>query len=50
MVEEEAVVAHGLAEVVVEEVEAEVGVDVSTDVDDSLNFLPCFQGSVSYSP
>lgn len=35
--------AHGLAEVVVEEVEAgveevEVGADVSTGVDDSLNF------------
>lgn len=48
MVEEEA--GHGLAEVVVEEVEVEVGVDVLTDVDDSLNFLPCLQGSVSYSP
>jgi hypothetical protein len=55
VVEEEVVVAHGLAEVVVEEVEAgveevEVGADVSTGVDDSLDFLPCFQGSVSYSP
>lgn len=32
--------AHGLAEVVVEEVEA--GVGVSTDVDDSLNFFALF--------